>query len=77
MRECSPSSQLSGMSNIVSDSRRLVVAVNAARVRFLAMLAPAVVSGVTQKASEFDQVALTVAFTMSVGSLHAVVGALA
>lgn len=76
MRECSPSSQLSGMSNIVSDSRRLVVAVNAARV-LLAMLAPAVVSGVTQKASEFDQVALTVAFTMSVGSLHAVVGALA
>lgn len=59
------------------DSARLSIYVNAAKLTFLAALAPAVISGIAQKASALgDDAATTVGLTMSTGSICAVIGAL-
>lgn len=61
-------------------SKRIAIAVNAAKLLLLAALTPAVVTGIAQRASavssQGDAPAL-VAFTIAVGSLSAILGALA
>lgn len=61
------------------ESRRTAVAVNIAKIALLAALAPPVIAGIAERASTFDEgtdVAALVAYTVSLGAISAVIGAL-